>query len=59
MMKVVLAEEKPKARTGLSVPLMVWGLKMDSKPLQITYKPTGRNARTWFLNYCPWCGAKQ
>jgi len=61
MMTMVLSEENPKARTGLSVPLAVWGrdgTTLQAEPPQLTYRPTGRNARTFFLNFCPWCGAK-
>lgn len=60
VMKMVLAEENPGARSGFSVPFMVMSRdELQLKPPQITYKATGRGARVIFINFCPFCGKKQ
>ena len=62
-MTLVLSQEKKDARTGLFIPLMVFGrteTKLVQRPVvEITYKPTGRNAQLFILNFCPWCGKRQ
>lgn len=60
-MKRVLSQEKKENRTGLFIPLVVWGTEsktLKQKPADLCYRPTGRNAQTFFLNYCPWCGKR-
>lgn len=64
MLDLVLSQEKESARTGLFRPLATFehapGNKLKQKNISkdVLYKPTGRAAQNFYLNFCPFCGER-